>query len=81
MIFELRQKGYSPSRISEEMRKENNIQLYPGDVYSWLDSLVHHLQAIQRLAEVMDKDELKQSAHKFARQIENPNKTQKKKKS
>lgn len=81
MIFELRQKGYSPSRISEEMRKENNIQLYPGDVYSWLDSLVHHLQAIQRLAEVMDKDELKQSAHKFAKQIENPNRNQKKQKS
>ncbi|MHA1483416.1 MAG: DUF5814 domain-containing protein, partial [Candidatus Heimdallarchaeaceae archaeon] len=80
MIFELRQRGYSPSRISEEMRKENNIQLYPGDVYSWLDSLVHHLQAIQRLAEVLDKDELKQSAHKFAKQIENPNKTQTKNK-
>ncbi len=79
MIFELRQKGYSPSRISEEMRKENNIQLYPGDVYSWLDSLVHHLQAIQRLADVLDKDELKQSAQKLAKQIENPNKTQIKK--
>ncbi|MBY9001014.1 MAG: DEAD/DEAH box helicase [Candidatus Heimdallarchaeota archaeon] len=72
MIFELRQQGYSPSRIAEEMRKENNIQLYPGDVYSWLDSLVHHLQAIQRLADVMDKDELKQFAQKFAKQIENP---------
>ncbi len=79
MIFELRRKGYSPSRISEEMRKENNIQLYPGDVYSWLDSLVHHLQAIQRLADVMDKEELKQSAQKFAKQVENPNKTQIKK--
>ena len=72
MIFELRQKGFSPTRISAEMRKENNIQLYPGDVYSWLDSLVHHLQAIQRLANVMNKEELMQYAQNLAKQVENP---------
>ena len=72
MIFELRRKGFSPTRIASEMRKENNIQLYAGDVYSWLDSLVHHLQAIQRLANVLKRDDIKKHAQQYVKLIENP---------
>ena len=72
IIVELRQKGYSPSRISDEIRKNHNILTYPGDIYSWLDSLVHHLNAIERLAKVLDEKKLQNLATSLTKDIENP---------
>ncbi|TFG10270.1 DEAD/DEAH box helicase [Candidatus Heimdallarchaeota archaeon] len=72
IIVELRGKGYSPSRISDELRKNHNILTYPGDIYSWLDSLVHHLNAIERLAKVLEEPNLQKLAVAFTKDIENP---------
>ena len=72
IIVAYRQMGYSPSRISDEIRKEHNILTYPGDIYSWLDSLVHHLNAIERLAKVLEEKNLQEFAESFTKNIENP---------
>ncbi len=72
IIVDYRMKGYSPSRIMDEIRKEYNILTYPGDIYSWLDALVHHLNAIQRLANVLDENKLQKHAIAFTKDIENP---------
>ncbi|MHA2358342.1 MAG: DUF5814 domain-containing protein, partial [Candidatus Heimdallarchaeaceae archaeon] len=72
LLVDFRLKGYSPSRIAEESRKQLNIQLYPGDVYNWLDALVHNLEAIHRLANVLDAKPLKGYAKTCTKQIENP---------
>lgn len=71
-LVELRKLGYSPIRISSEFRKNYNIQLYPGDLYSWLDALVHNLNAIERLAKVLDKTQLQKSANRYTKEIEKP---------
>ena len=71
-LVELRKLGYSPIRISSEFRKNYNIQLYPGDLYSWLDALVHNLNAIERLAKVLDKTQLQKSAKNYTKEIEKP---------
>ena len=72
IIVELRTRGFSPSRISAELRREHNILTYPGDIYSWLDSLVHHLNAIERLAKVLDEQNLQKLAVAYTKDIENP---------
>ncbi|MHA1197923.1 MAG: DUF5814 domain-containing protein [Candidatus Heimdallarchaeaceae archaeon] len=72
IIVEYRQKGYSPSRISSEIRKDYNVLTYPGDLYSWLDALVHHLNAIERLAKVLEVDKIQKFATAFTKDIENP---------
>ena len=71
-LVELRKLSYSPIRISSEFRKNYNIQLYPGDLYSWLDALVHNLNAIERLAKVLDKTQLQKSAKNYTKEIEKP---------
>ncbi|MHA1303167.1 MAG: DUF5814 domain-containing protein [Candidatus Heimdallarchaeaceae archaeon] len=72
ILVDLRTKGYNPVRIATEIRKNYNIQVYPGDVYSWLDSLVHSLEAIQRLAKVLEEQELEKKAVDIAKIIEKP---------
>ncbi len=71
-LVELRQQGYSPIRITDEFRKYYNIQIYPGDLYSWLDALVHNLNAIERLAKVLDEIHLQKSAKSYTKDIEKP---------
>jgi helicase len=72
ILVDLRKRGYSPTRIAEETRKQYNIQLYPGDVYTYLDRLVHHLEAVQRLAGVLEESDLKKHAKKCTKLVENP---------
>ncbi len=72
IIVDYRQKGYSPTRIASKIRKEYDIMTYPGDLYSWLDSLVHHLNAIERFAKVLEENDLQKSAISFTKDIENP---------
>ncbi|MHA1828466.1 MAG: DUF5814 domain-containing protein, partial [Candidatus Heimdallarchaeaceae archaeon] len=72
ILFRLRREGNSPTRVAKIMREENNIQLYPGDIYSWLDTLVHSLEAIQRLASVINAKELSKLARRCTKQIEKP---------
>lgn len=74
-IIKLRLKGYSPSKICTEIRKTLDVQLYPGDVYSYLDRVIHHLQAIQRLANVLNEKNLRKQAKECSSRIEKPKKT------
>lgn len=39
-----------PIDISRKLFKNYQIQTYPGDVYSWLDTVVRNLEAIERIA-------------------------------
>ncbi len=71
-LVELRKLGYSPIRITSEFSKKYNIQIYPGDLYSWLDALVHNLNAIERIAKVLNEIELQKSAKNFTKDIEKP---------
>ena len=79
IIANLRRKGYSPTRICSIVRKEYNILIYPGDVYSWLDTLIHHIYAIQRLAKVLHERELEKVTLRCTQEIEHPQKMNKNK--
>jgi hypothetical protein len=51
-IAELRMEGFTPKMIAREFQDQYELNIYPGDIIGWLDSLVHGLKAIQRIAEV-----------------------------
>jgi len=56
-IIEYRLKGYSPKKISKEFLKYNLI-LYSGDVFSYLNSVVHRIEAFERIAHIFNKKRL-----------------------
>jgi helicase len=58
-ILELRMNRLSPSRICKVFRQEYGLLLYPGDVFSYLDAVVHKIEAVERIAQVFNKDVLK----------------------
>jgi helicase len=56
MVCELRMKGFSPNRIAKTFRQEYGLLLYPGDIFSYLDAVVHKIEALERIAAVFKKD-------------------------
>ena len=69
-ICELRMKGFSPSRISKTFRQEYGLLLYPGDVFSYLDALVHKIEAVERIAAVSKKKGVVHKAKVLKKAIE-----------
>ncbi|MHA1713343.1 MAG: DUF5814 domain-containing protein [Candidatus Ranarchaeia archaeon] len=64
--------GLYPSEISQLFEKEYEVYVYPGDVFNWLDTLVHHLRAVKRIAETLGFKVLANHAEKYIGQIERP---------
>ena len=44
--------GFNPIGIARKLRNDYELWVYPGDIYSWLDALIHNLKAVQRIAVV-----------------------------
>ncbi|MFX0169059.1 MAG: DUF5814 domain-containing protein [Candidatus Hodarchaeota archaeon] len=71
-ILNMRYRGHVPSQINSAFLKEYELFIYPGDIFGFLDNQVHILQGIQRVAEVIGRYELAESALKAIEGIENP---------
>ncbi|MDO8056890.1 MAG: DUF5814 domain-containing protein [Candidatus Hermodarchaeota archaeon] len=71
-ILDLRYRGYIPSEINSIFLKEYELFIYPGDIFGFLDNQVHILQGIHRVAEVVERYDLAESALKAIEGIENP---------
>lgn len=69
-ICTLRMKGWSPRRICTYFRQEFGLLLYPGDVFSYLDTIIHKLEAIERIAQVFNKEDTVKSAERIKKRIE-----------
>ncbi len=72
-IVELRFTGLKPNNISQLLEKEYQLYIYPGDIFKWLDSLVHNLRAVSRIAEILKKDVLVEQILEIINKIERPN--------
>ena len=66
----LRMKGLSPSRICKVFRQEYGLLLYPGDIFSYLDAVVHKIEAVERIAKVYGAKEIVEKAETARKQIE-----------
>ncbi|MCF2137027.1 MAG: DUF5814 domain-containing protein [Candidatus Thorarchaeota archaeon] len=57
-LVEHRKAGLNPTGLAKKLHDEFHLWAYPGDIYSWLDSLIHNLKAVQRIAAVAGKVDL-----------------------
>jgi helicase len=71
-IVNTRKKGLNPTGISMELHKKFELWAYPGDILSWLDTLIHNLQAVKRIAAVAGKTDLNVEIEGQIERIESP---------
>lgn len=80
LILTLRKSGLTPKQISAELTKDYFLFAYPGDLYSWLDQIIHSIQAISRLARAMKQENKIQESKELTQEIAHGGKTFVKKK-
>ncbi len=69
-ILAQRLRGKDPIDISKNLLKEYQIQAYPGDIFSWLDTYVRSLDAIKRVAKAFGKKEIVKASNELIKMIE-----------
>ncbi|NMC03971.1 MAG: DEAD/DEAH box helicase [Candidatus Lokiarchaeota archaeon] len=72
MVTLRRQKRLEPRRISQHLRDTYQIQVYTGDVYEFLDSILHALDAIQRFARIFNNEKMLDAVSRYRASIEDP---------
>ncbi|MFX0103228.1 MAG: DEAD/DEAH box helicase [Candidatus Hodarchaeota archaeon] len=65
-------KKMEPKQISYRLREKYEIQIYAGDIYDFLDNVLHSLDAIQRFAKIIKNEDMLITITKFRNKIENP---------
>lgn len=71
-IVDARKKGLNPSGIAQELLENYELWAYPGDLFSWLDTLIHNLKAVQRIAAVAGETDIDEEIEGQISRIENP---------
>ena len=71
VIVNERLKGKDPQDISKRLFRKYQIQLYPGDIFSWLDNFVKNLDAIKRIAKACNKYNIVNKTNYLIKKIEN----------
>ena len=69
-ILSQRLNGKDPIDISKNLLKTYQIQAYPGDIFSWLDTYVRNLDAIKRVANAFGKKKIVKATNDLIRIIE-----------
>ncbi|MHA1683577.1 MAG: DEAD/DEAH box helicase [Promethearchaeota archaeon] len=73
IILKLRRKQKMvPKKISMWLKKTYEIQIYTGDIYDFLDSILHGLDAIERFANIFGNKKMVQLIKQYHSTIENP---------
>jgi superfamily II helicase len=68
-LLELREQGLGPDAIVDVMGDDYMLYAYPGDVLSFLDDAVRHLDAVEELAEVDGREEAAEQAREKRREL------------
>ncbi len=71
MIINERLKGKDPIDISNKLFRKYQIQVYPGDIFSWLDNYIKNLDAIKRIADAFNYKNVSRKTNKLIKAIEN----------
>ncbi|KYC54220.1 MAG: hypothetical protein AMQ74_00087 [Candidatus Methanofastidiosum methylothiophilum] len=67
-LLDLRKAKLSPSRISEEFRKEYGLKIFSADLINWLDSSIRTLETAEKIYALYGKEKYRIAAIK---EIEN----------
>ncbi|HMK53666.1 MAG TPA: DUF5814 domain-containing protein [Methanobacteriaceae archaeon] len=60
-----------PADISRKLLRNYEIHAYAGDIFSWLDSLIRMLEAVQRVALAFNNKKLSSECRELIKRIEN----------
>ena len=71
VIIHERLKGKDPVDISNKLFRKYQIQVYPGDIFSWLDNFVKNLDAIKRIAKAFNRRNIERKTSYLIKKIEN----------
>ncbi|AMD17236.1 DEAD/DEAH box helicase [Methanobrevibacter sp. YE315] len=71
IIIHERLKGKDPQDISNKLFRKYQIQVYPGDIFSWLDNFVKNLDAIKRISKSFNKNNIVKKTNYLIKKIEN----------
>ena len=71
VIIHDRLKGKDPVDISNKLFRKYQIQVYPGDIFSWLDNFVKNLDAIKRIAKAFNRRNIERKTSYLIKKIEN----------
>ncbi len=71
-LISSRKDGLNPSGIARRLKDEFELWVYPGDIFSWLDSLIHSLKAVQRIAAVAGETDIGVEIEDQIARIERP---------
>ncbi|MCQ2737379.1 MAG: DUF5814 domain-containing protein [archaeon] len=69
-ILTQRLNGRDPIDISKNLLKTYQIQAYPGDIFSWLDTYVRSLDAIKRVANAFGYKDIVKASNDLIKLIE-----------
>ncbi|MFX1295180.1 MAG: DUF5814 domain-containing protein [Promethearchaeota archaeon] len=65
-------KALTPKKISQYMDRRFNLKVYSGDLLRFFDNLIHRLQGIRRIAQVIDELIIVEKISQLIQQIEKP---------
>lgn len=71
-LVTLRLQGTTPRRMTNILQRDYSFFVYEGDIFDWLDGLVHVLDGISRVAQALEHPKCAKAAVEQARFIENP---------
>ena len=71
VIIHERLKGKDPQDISTKLFRKYQIQVYPGDIFSWLDNFVKNLDAIKRISKAFGRNNIVKKTNYLIKKIEN----------
>jgi len=60
-----------PVDISRRLLRDYDIHIYPGDIFTWLDSVIRLLEAMGRIALAFNKKKLVHEFKQLIKVIEN----------
>lgn len=70
-IINRRLQGWNPHQISNEFKREYELIIYPGDIYSYLDQTIIKLEAIKRISKSMQIKHISKKCDNLIKKIEN----------
>ena len=70
-IIKYRLNKKDPVEISRKLLRDYDIHIYPGDIFSWLDSVIRMLEAMVRIAFAFNRKKSAYQFKKLIKEIEN----------
>lgn len=69
-IIKQRLNGWNPNSISKYFMTNYDIHIYPGDIFTWLDSVIRMLEAISRISLAFNNKKTSNECKRLIKKIE-----------